>query len=78
MLLPKTSIADSEDITERIKKECKKTNSQKIPVSLSLGAAQKETAAQDIQTVIIDAESNMYRNKLIEKESINKFNYFCT
>ena len=55
---------------QRIKKECKKTNSQKIPISLSLGAAQKETAIQDIQTVIIDAESNMYRNKLVEKESL--------
>ena len=70
ILLPKTSIIDSEEIVQRIKKECKKTNSQKIPISLSLGAAQKETAVQDIQTVIIDAESNMYRNKLVEKESL--------
>jgi len=70
ILLPKTSTADSEEIVARIKKECKKTASQKIPMSLSLGASQKEIAVQSIQTVIIDAESNMYRNKLIEKESL--------
>jgi len=70
ILLPKTSIIDSEEIVQRIKKECKKTVNQKIPVSLSLGAAQKETSAQDIQTVIVDAESNMYRNKLAQKESL--------
>ena len=69
ILLPKTSAADSEEIVARIKKECKKTASQKIPMSLSLGASQKETAVQDIQAVIIDAESNMYRNKLAQKES---------
>jgi HD-GYP domain-containing protein (c-di-GMP phosphodiesterase class II) len=38
-------------------------------MSLSLGASQKETIIQDIQAVIIDAESNMYRNKLAQKES---------
>ena len=43
ILLPKTSISNAEEIVERIKKECKKTNSQKIPASLSIGAATKET-----------------------------------
>ena len=71
ILLPKTSATDSEEIVDRIKKECKKTTSQKIPMSLSLGAATKETSAQDIQAIIIDAESNMYRNKLAQKESIS-------
>ena len=70
ILLPKTSISDAEEIVERIKKECKKTNSQKIPLSLSLGAATKETAGQDIQAIVIDAESNMYKNKLAQKESL--------
>ncbi|MBE3101208.1 MAG: diguanylate cyclase [Firmicutes bacterium] len=69
ILLPKTSTVDSEEIVERIKKECKKTARQKIPMSLSLGAATKEMSVQDIQAIIIDAESNMYRNKLAQKES---------
>jgi diguanylate cyclase (GGDEF)-like protein/PAS domain S-box-containing protein len=71
LLLPKTSAQDAEEIVARIKKECKKTASQKIPLSLSLGAATKETQVQNIQAIIIDAESNMYRNKLAQKESIS-------
>jgi diguanylate cyclase (GGDEF)-like protein len=70
ILLPKTSIADAEEIVERIKKECKKTSRQKIAISLSLGTAIKESAVQDIQTIVIDAENNMYKNKLIEKQSL--------
>ena len=71
ILLPKTSAQDSEEIVVRIIKECKKTSSQKIPVSLSLGAATKEAAAQSIQLIAIDAENNMYKNKLAQKESIS-------
>jgi len=71
ILFPKTPVADSEEIVSRIKKECKKTNIQKIPLSLSLGVSTREAAAQDIQTVVIDAESNMYKNKLDQKQSIS-------
>ena len=71
LILPKTSIQDSEEIVARIKKECKKTVKQKIPLSLSLGASTKETSVQSIQAIIIDAESNMYRNKLAQKERIS-------
>ncbi len=70
ILLPKTSISEADEITGRIKKECKKTNTQKIELSLSLGSATKEIAGQNIQTILIDAESNMYRNKLGEKQSL--------
>ncbi len=69
ILLPRTSITDSEEIVERIVKECKKTKRYKIPIILSLGTATKEMSVQDIQAIIIDAESNMYRNKLAQKES---------
>ncbi len=71
ILLPKTNITDSEELIQRIKKEFKKTDNQRIPISLSLGSATKETKAHDIQTVIIAAESNMYKNKLTERESIS-------
>ena len=71
ILLPKTSTQDSEEIVVRIIKECKKTSGQKIPVSLSLGTATKEAADQSIQLIAIDAENNMYKNKLAQKESIS-------
>ncbi|MEI7615158.1 MAG: PAS domain S-box protein, partial [Actinomycetota bacterium] len=71
LLLPRTSAADSDKIVELIKKECKKTVNQKIPVSLSIGAATKTEAGQDIQLTLVEAESNMYKNKLGEKESFS-------
>ena len=70
LLLPQTLVSGTEEIVERIKKECKKTNRQKIPISLSLGTAIKESAVQGIETIVADAESNMYKNKLVEKESL--------
>jgi diguanylate cyclase (GGDEF)-like protein/PAS domain S-box-containing protein len=70
ILLPKTSISGAEDVVERIKKECRKTRSKKVPVSLSLGVATKEIHDQDIQSIVIDAESNMYKNKLAQKDSL--------
>lgn len=69
ILLPKTSITDSEEIVQRIKKECSKLIIQKIPLSLSIGIATKIEVGQGIDEIIIEAESNMYKNKLDEKES---------
>jgi diguanylate cyclase (GGDEF)-like protein/PAS domain S-box-containing protein len=71
VLLPKTSASGSEEILERIKKECEKTISQKIPLSLSLGTATKEEISQPIDLIITDSESNMYKNKLGERENIS-------
>jgi diguanylate cyclase (GGDEF)-like protein/PAS domain S-box-containing protein len=70
VLLPKTTVNDAEEIIKRIKIESKKTVNQKIPLSISLGAAIKVEANQDIQAIILDAENNMYKNKLVEKESL--------
>ncbi|MBE3036538.1 MAG: diguanylate cyclase [Candidatus Atribacteria bacterium] len=69
ILLPKTSNTDSEEIVQRIKKECSKLIIQKIPLSLSIGIATKIEAGQGIDEIIIEAESNMYKNKLIQKVS---------
>ncbi len=69
IILPRTPIKNVEEISRRIKKECKKTLSLKIPLSLAIGEATKTEAGRDIQSVIVEAESNMYRNKLVEKDS---------
>ena len=71
ILLPKTSAEALEVILERIKKECQKTLIQKIPLSISLGASTKEEMDQNIDVTILDSESNMYKNKLVEKENIS-------
>ncbi|MBL7060198.1 MAG: diguanylate cyclase, partial [Actinobacteria bacterium] len=70
VILPKTPRKTTEEIVSRIRKECIKTRSSKIPLSISIGVATKEKPGQNIQSVIREAEDNMYRNKLIEKDSI--------
>ena len=59
------------EIVERIREVCKKTENQEIPLSISLGVSVKEEATQDIQKIIREAEDNMYRRKLLERESIS-------
>ncbi|MBC8386460.1 MAG: diguanylate cyclase, partial [Actinobacteria bacterium] len=70
IILPKTPRKTAEDIVSRIRKACKKTRSSKIPLSISIGVATKEKPAQNMQSIIREAEDNMYRNKLLEKDSI--------
>jgi diguanylate cyclase (GGDEF)-like protein/PAS domain S-box-containing protein len=71
ILLPRTSATHLEEILIRIKKECEKTINQRIPLSISLGASTKEEINQNIDLIIIDSESNMYKNKLVEKENVS-------
>ena len=70
ILLPKTKKENAEEIVNRIKNVCILTSKHKIPISISLGTATKEKINQDIKEVIIEAEDNMYRHKLIERKSI--------
>ena len=71
ILLPNTDIIDTSKVVERIKRECKKTNKQKIPVSISLGMAIKERPDQDIQDILKESEDNMYKQKLLESNSFS-------
>jgi diguanylate cyclase (GGDEF)-like protein/PAS domain S-box-containing protein len=69
ILLPKTPIKDAEEIVTRIKKECSKFVVENIPIGFAIGIAAKTKENQDINRTINEAESNMYRNKLVEKAS---------
>jgi len=69
ILLPKTSVASSEEVVARIKNECKKLINKKLPLSLAIGIATKTEESQNIDKIIAEVESNMYKNKLVEKES---------
>ncbi|MFA5015010.1 MAG: HD domain-containing phosphohydrolase [Actinomycetota bacterium] len=70
ILFPQTKKENVEEIINRIKNMCILTSKHKIPISISLGTATKEKINQDIRDVIIEAEDNMYRHKLIERKSI--------
>ena len=69
VFLPKTSIAFAEEIAQRIKKGCVNLTIQKMPISIAIGIATKTDESEDIEKILVDSESNMYKNKLVEKES---------
>jgi diguanylate cyclase (GGDEF)-like protein/PAS domain S-box-containing protein len=70
MLFPRTSREYALDVVSRIKESCLKYKGSKIPLSLSLGLATKNSSIQDLQKIIKQAEDDMYRNKLLEAKSI--------
>ena len=70
IILPKTQRNTAEKILNRMRKKCSNTIKDKIPLSISTGLATKEKPSQNIQSVIREAEDNMYRNKLLERDSI--------
>jgi len=68
ILLPKTSVAAAEEIVQRIKRECSELYIQKIPTGLAIGIAAKTESDQDIEDIILEAEGNMYKNKVSGKQ----------
>ena len=71
ILLPKTRKEDALVVIERIRKKCKKASSKNIPLSISLGVSEKTENKQSIGDILIEAEDNMYKRKLLERKSIS-------
>lgn len=70
ILLPQTVEKDAEMICERIRKACREAKADPIQASIALGTAVKESKDENIYDVLSRAEDRMYRNKLIEGESV--------
>ena len=71
IILPGTSKKDAEVIIDRIRKAIKNYPNKKVPLSMALGSATKGNLNVNVQGVIIEAEDNMYRRKLLEKRSVS-------
>lgn len=72
VFLPQTPFHIAQEIVERIRSLCKEEYREAegvIPLSISLGCATKEREEENIQSVVNEAESRMYRNKLTESRS---------
>jgi len=69
VILPQTSFDEAMDMIERVYAKCKKNSTNLLSLSISLGAATKETTSENIKDVIKEAEDRMYRHKLVENKS---------
>ncbi|MBN1623927.1 MAG: diguanylate cyclase [Clostridia bacterium] len=67
ILLPGTSMEDTQNILKRILKSKFEEAKTRLPVSIALGCAVKTDSKQDMDDLFKVAEDSMYRNKLEEK-----------
>ncbi len=73
VLLPSVDETGALLVAERIKEKCEKSSFQPIPPSISLGLATKTTPEQSIFEVLQEAETRMYRRKMLEADSARSF-----
>ncbi len=64
ILLPRASAEIASSICLRINENCSQTYVEEIPVSISLGAAQKDRTEKSLLETLKDAEDDMYKQKL--------------
>jgi diguanylate cyclase (GGDEF)-like protein/PAS domain S-box-containing protein len=70
ILLPRTDGEETDRIIARIKKALAAERCGNTVVSVSFGAATKQSMAQEMESIFIEAENTMYRRKLNESSSM--------
>lgn len=70
ILLPNTSDVIAEEIIDRIYSNCKDKELDMQYANISLGYAIKNSSDEDILKVLVEAENNMYKNKLIDGKKV--------
>lgn len=70
ILLPRTDAEETDRIIGRIKKALAAERCGNTVMSVSFGAATKESMSQDMEGIFIEAENTMYRRKLNESSSM--------
>ncbi|MHB1153732.1 MAG: HD domain-containing phosphohydrolase [Eubacteriales bacterium] len=70
ILLPETDAESAEIMISRINTAIKNEKFQHVILSVSMGYAVKQNASDDITEIFMQAEDNMYRQKLSESSSM--------
>ena len=70
ILLPKTDEYQARKLISRISEALKKEKSEKVMLSISVGAAEKKDSSVSMHEVFKKAEDEMYRNKLTDSTSL--------
>ncbi len=70
-IFPETSQKEAEKIIERIREKIANYKMDEVPLSIALGSATKEYPTENIGDITIEAESNMFKRKLVEGGSVS-------
>jgi diguanylate cyclase (GGDEF)-like protein/PAS domain S-box-containing protein len=71
ILLPKTDSRVTAEIISRIEKKSKSIGSNEIPLNISLGFSIKDRPAQNIESIIKEAENSMKQTKLLQSKKVS-------
>jgi diguanylate cyclase (GGDEF)-like protein/PAS domain S-box-containing protein len=71
ILIPNTNDYECESIIRKIFKQCKTYKHDLIDVSISLGSAITDNVNKSIYDALKEADDNVYRQKLLQKNSLN-------
>jgi diguanylate cyclase (GGDEF)-like protein/PAS domain S-box-containing protein len=66
IILPKTTEIEAEVIMSKINKTCEAEYIKAIQISVSFGVETKKYESQSIEKLLIAAEKNMYKNKIMQ------------
>jgi diguanylate cyclase (GGDEF)-like protein/PAS domain S-box-containing protein len=70
LLLPHTDRSAAEALIRRLREELSEDASSFVPLSVSFGCSTKKQAEQLLEGVFVEAENRMYRQKLLESDSL--------
>ncbi len=72
LLLPRTEISQAGKICKNIMELCRFSRVRDIPLSISLGMAEKTSEEQNLSDILSRAEDDMYKRKLGESRSARR------
>jgi diguanylate cyclase (GGDEF)-like protein/PAS domain S-box-containing protein len=69
IIMPNCDVKYAQDLCRRIKRKFANAARRKLPLSIALGYAAKDSALKSIQEIFKEADARMYLNKLLERKS---------
>lgn len=70
ILLPRTEISKAGEVCRRISEGCRSIRVKDVPISVSLGVAEKGSEEENLADILSRAEDDMYKRKLGESRSL--------
>jgi len=68
ILLPNSTEKDAIHLTDRIRKECKKSSGTRLQINIALGTSTKNNLRKNFKTMLGEADNKMVHRKLLESE----------